>query len=68
MKITYDSEADAMYIRLREGKVDQTREIAPDTILDFDKKGNVLGIELLWVKERMPWLLKEVKIENLIPA
>ncbi len=68
MKITYDPEADAMYIKLRIGKVAKTREIDRNTILDFDKNGNVIGIELLFVKERMPSLLKEVQVENLLIA
>ena len=68
MKITYDPEADAMYIILREGKVSKTKEVDPNTILDYDETGNVIGVELLFVKERIPNLLKEVKVENLLAA
>ena len=66
MKITYDPDADAMYIRLKEGKVNKTKEVDKNTILDYDKDGNVIGIEILFVKERMPQLLKEFKVENLM--
>lgn len=68
MKIRYDPDADAMYIRLDDGKVETTREIDDNTILDYDKSGNLVGIEILFVKERMPHLLKEIQVENLIAA
>ncbi len=66
MKITYDPEADAMYIKLREGKVHKTHEVDKNTILDYDEEGNVIGIEILFVKERMPHLLKDIQVENLM--
>ena len=66
MKITYDPDADAMYIYLKEGKSFKTKEVDDNTILDYDKEGNVIGIEILFVKERMPQLLKEFKVENLM--
>jgi uncharacterized protein YuzE len=54
MKITYDNEADAMYIQIREAEHGSTREVAPGLILDFDVAGEVTGIELLFVSERIP--------------
>ncbi len=68
MKITYDPDADAMYIYLKEGKSFKTKEVDENTILDYDSKGNVIGIEILFVKERMPQLLKEFRVENLMAA
>ncbi len=66
MKIRYDPDADAMYVSLRKDKVDTTKEIDENTIIDFNKKGEVIGIEILFVKERNPRLLRELKVENLI--
>ncbi len=66
MRITYDPEADAMYIRLKEGKVHKTKEVDENTILDYDETGNVIGVELLFVKERMPEFLKQIQVENLM--
>ena len=66
MKITYDPEADAMYIYLKDIKSAKTKEIDQNTIVDYDEKGNVIGIELLFVKERFPSLLKEIQVENLV--
>ena len=68
MKISYDPEADAMYITLRKGAVDHTKEVDDTTILDFDKYNKILGVELLFVKETNPDLLKQIKVENITLA
>jgi uncharacterized protein YuzE len=44
--MTYDPEADALYITIGEGKSDRTEEAAP-FIYDVDEAGRVLGIEIL---------------------
>lgn len=63
MKITFDKEADAMYIYLKKKKVFKTKEITDDTIVDLDKNGNVIGIELLCASKRIPIeKLSDVKI------
>ena len=68
MKIRYDPEADAMYIKFRDDKVDHTQELDKDTIIDYNKANQVIGVELLFVKERNPNILKEFQVENLISA
>ena len=52
MEITYDKDADAMYITLREGEFHKNKKIDGRTILDIDKDGNILGIELLDASKR----------------
>ena len=52
MKIEYDQQADAMYIRLRAGTVTESDEVRPGVVLDFDSNGRVLGIEMIDVSER----------------
>ena len=52
MKIEYDQQADAMYIRLRVGVVAESEEVRPGVVLDFDTQGQVLGIEMLDVSKR----------------
>ena len=54
MKITYDKQADAMYIYLSEGKIKNTIEVNPRMIVDIGERGKVIGIELLFVSESMP--------------
>lgn len=52
-EISYDPEADAMYIRLNRGKYKVSEEIDEGVVVDRDKKGKILGIEILWAKERV---------------
>ena len=52
MKIEYDQQADAMYIRLRADSVAESDEVRPGVVLDFDVEGQVLGIEILDVSKR----------------
>lgn len=45
-EITYDPEADAVYINIGRGRVDRTEETGP-FIYDVDAEGYILGIEIL---------------------
>ena len=42
-------EIDAIYIKIKSGKVSKSKEIGPngEGIIDLDKDGNVIGIEML---------------------
>lgn len=61
--MTYDSEADAIYIYLARSKIDRTEETGP-FIYDVDAEGRIVGIEILsaskvlapgdWKKARLP--------------
>ena len=67
MEISYDKEADAMYIEFRDGKFAKNKKIDDFTIIDLDKDGNILGIELLEVSKRMPAeSLSKVHLKNLV--
>ncbi len=69
MEIRYDKEADAMYIEFRKGKFAKNKKIDDFTIIDLDKEGKILGIELLDVSKRIPIeSLSEVNVKNLIAA
>ena len=52
MKIEYDQQADAMYIRLRAGTVAESEEIRPGIVFDYDVEDKLLGIEMLDMSER----------------
>lgn len=54
MEIRYDKSADAAYFKLKKGKVSKTKEFADKVLIDLDKKGNVLGVEILNVSLRLP--------------
>lgn len=47
MNIKYDRVADAVYVSLDKGVVSKTLEMSERINVDVDKKGNVLGIEIL---------------------
>lgn len=46
-RVTYDPVADALYVRVRDGEVADTVEVAEGVIVDLDREGRVLGIEIL---------------------
>lgn len=47
MNFTQDTEAQAGYLTLKDAKVAQTVEYSKNVILDLDKDGEVVGIEVL---------------------
>lgn len=47
MRIRYDEKVDALYIRLRGSRYFESDEIKEGFILDYDKEGNIVGIEIL---------------------
>jgi uncharacterized protein YuzE len=61
MKIDFDKTSDTIYLTFQEGKVDKTIEMRDRMIVDVDKEGNVLGVELLDVTNQ----LHDTSIEDL---
>lgn len=51
MKITYDSEADALYIRFRDGKIEESDEVSEGFIVDYDLDGKPIALEILDASE-----------------
>ncbi|MDZ7262756.1 MAG: DUF2283 domain-containing protein, partial [candidate division KSB1 bacterium] len=49
--VTYDKEADALYIEIRKGKFSKNRKLSNSIILDLDKEENILGIEIINVSK-----------------
>lgn len=54
MKVHFDEKADALYLRLDNSKVVESEEVRPGIVLDFNEKNEVVGIEILKVKNRVP--------------
>lgn len=48
MQIDYDPQADAFYIRLKDGDVDDTLEAGRYVFVDVDSAGVPLGLEMLF--------------------
>ncbi|MEM2994819.1 MAG: DUF2283 domain-containing protein [Candidatus Bathyarchaeia archaeon] len=53
VKVEYDSEADAMYIWLRKTKYEISEELAENVIIDLDKNGRIIGIEILDISKNL---------------
>jgi len=67
MRIHYDVKGDVLYIEFKKGTV-TTKRIDEDVAIDYDKKGQVAGIEILSAKERVLGKREgfSINIENLI--
>lgn len=46
MRVTYDPEADVLYLRLRDVAVDESEEVAPNLVIDLDASGRAVGVEI----------------------
>jgi uncharacterized protein YuzE len=47
IRVEYDSKADVMYIWLRKARYEISEELAENVILDLNKRGRIIGIEIL---------------------
>ena len=54
MKISFDPEADALYIQFQTGKIKHTRKVSDGVMVDIAKDGRVFGIEILDASRRIP--------------
>ncbi len=66
MKIEYSKSVDALYIRLREAKIADSRDIEEGVTVDVDENGHIVGMEILDASEKMNISdLVNISIENL---
>ena len=66
MKLEYDPQADAIYIRLKDSEIATTREVEDNLIIDLDSAGKMVGIELLFVSDYLdPDDMSSFTISNL---
>lgn len=47
MKVDYDVQSDALYLRFADGKIEESEEVSPGVVLDFDAAGRIVGFEVL---------------------
>ncbi len=50
--IKYDRVGDALYIKLRDDKIAESDQVEPRIIVDYNEKGEIVGIEVLWFSRR----------------
>ncbi len=67
MRIEYDPEADALYIRFREARPVDNIDVEDGLTVDLDEHRQLIGIEILSVSRRLPGdALASVTLENLL--
>jgi uncharacterized protein YuzE len=66
MKITYDREVDALYIRFKETTV-TTKHLEEGISADYDAEGRLAGIEILDAVKRLgdPQVFRQVILEDI---
>ena len=47
MKLKIDEKADVLYLRLDDSEIIESEEITSGVVLDFNKEGQIVGIEIL---------------------
>ncbi len=53
MKVTYDSEVDVLRVLFSNAPIEESDEDKPGVILDYDKDGNIVGVEILDAQKRL---------------
>jgi uncharacterized protein YuzE len=65
MRLKYDLNIGALYVRLADRPTARTREIDDNTFIDLDEDGDVVGIEIISIAH--PWALDDILREYSIP-
>ena len=60
--LEFDKQVNALYLRLRKGKIFSSEPLADNIIIDLDEKKKVLGLELL-----LSSTIKEIKAQLTSP-
>jgi len=70
VRVEYDSKADAMYIWFRKAKYEISEELAENIVIDLDKSGRIIGIEILDASKNLGKELvnKILRTEKLVTA
>ena len=65
MKVRIDKEDNALYFELDDVEIVESEEVQPGLILDFDKDGRLVGIEILDLSTRLtPEKLRLMQFET----
>ena len=65
MRLKVDRDCDALYFRLDESAILESEEVHPGVILDFNERGQVVGVEILNLSDRVDAAqLRVLQFEN----
>ena len=64
MRIHIDLQNDALFLRLDESPIIESAEVQPEVVLDFNAENQVVGIEILKLKDKLPHAnLKQIQFD-----
>ena len=64
MKMHYDEKVDALYLSLDDSEIVESEEVKPGIVLDYNAENQVVGIEVLELRKRVPSAnLKELQFD-----
>ena len=66
--VSYDPEARAAYVKVRQGRVAKTRKEAPGIMVDIGATGQLLGMEILETKKIELKVMVKISKEFNVPA
>jgi uncharacterized protein YuzE len=63
MNIRYDESVDAIYIQIKDSKILDSEEVSLGIVCDFDSSNDLVGIEVLGVKDKTIEQLREIGVK-----
>lgn len=67
MRFHYDKKVDALYIRFDESPYKESDEVAEGVILDYDRQGKLIGLEILDASKKLPAKFQSSLKRNELP-
>ena len=67
MKFSYDKKEDILAIWFSQGKYTKSEEVADGIILDRDKQGRIIGIEIMDASEQTPLPFRTAIERHVLP-
>ena len=64
MKPIFHKDDDALYLRLDDSEIVESEEIKDGIIFDYNKAGQVVGIEVLYLSEKTSSPLEQILLET----
>lgn len=53
-RYNYDKESDSLLINIKEGEEDSFEEVVPGVNLELNKKGEIIGVEIIGASKFLP--------------